>query len=193
MIYLVVWLSSSDYIVKVISVGDFFVGKTAIARKYATGKFEADYKATIGVDFITKQVTTKDGIGVKLQIWDTAGQEGFASILPYYYTGALGALVVFDVTNRSSFEHTESWLNEILKHNELKPTVILIGNKVDITENRTVSKDEGEDQAKKLGDQFGLDIEFMEASAKTGYNIETIFNNMVEKIIKNIEDGTTGI
>ena len=174
-----------DYLFKVIVVGDGVVGKTSLTRKFTTGQFRESYKMTIGVDFSIKLLkinqTDKTKIStVKLQIWDTGGQERFSYVRPLYYRGALGALCCYDITNRKSFLNLPKWFGDIEKHCGNIPT-ILIGTKKDLEELRVVGVDEGQ----SFADQRG--IPFYETSAKDGINVEDTFNQLTEHIVTDVE------
>ncbi|MDD1777750.1 MAG: GTP-binding protein [Candidatus Helarchaeota archaeon] len=138
-----------DYLLKVIVVGDGGVGKTAIAVRFAEGVFKEDYKMTIGVDFSirTIDISINDEIRkIKFQIWDTGGQERFSYTRPLYYRGAVGGAVVFDLTDRVSFDHLDRWFSEVQKSCVSIP-LLLIGNKADLP-GRQVSREEAEEFAR---------------------------------------------
>jgi len=123
---------SYQFVFKYIVIGDSNVGKSCIVQRYLEGTFNADLENTIGVEFGAKIITCSKGRGVKLQIWDTAGQEAFQSIARSYYRSSAGALVVFDLTERNSFEHVKIWLSEVRNHANDELSVMIIGNKLDI-------------------------------------------------------------
>lgn len=165
-----------DFLFKVIVVGDGAVGKTALAIRFDTGKFEQSYKMTIGADFFVNIVEVEDDQGmkrrIKLQIWDTAGQERFGSIRPLYYRGANGGFVVFDVTNRKSFDNLEKkWFTEVYQSCGRIP-MILLGNKTDLEELRVITEEKG----RSIADSQRL--KFFETSAKTGQNVNAAFLNL---------------
>jgi len=137
---------------------------------------------TIGVEFGARMVTI-DNKPIKLQIWDTAGQESFRSITRSYYRGAAGALLVYDITRRETFNHLASWLEDARQHANSNMTIMLIGNKCDLAHRRAVSTEEGEQFAKENG------LVFMETSAKTAHNVEDAFINTAAKIYQKIEEG----
>jgi len=126
---------------------------------------------------------TIDNKPIKLQIWDTAGQESFRSITRSYYEGAAGALLVYDITRRETFNHLASWLEDARQHANSNMTIMLIGNKCDLAHRRAVSTEEGEQFAKENG------LVFMETSAKTAHNVEDAFINIASKIYQKIEEG----
>jgi len=177
--------SSFDFLFKTIVVGDGAVGKTAITYRYAVDKFQENYKMTIGVDFTIKREKVNDK-EVKVQVWDTGGQEKFSKIRPLYYRGALGGLVVFDVTSKQSFENLDNWMEEIQK-NCTKIPIIIVGNKIDL-KNRKVSKDEGKKYAAKKSKEFGFKIPYLETSAKTGETIKKVFRELIESMVKDAEE-----
>ena len=144
------------------------------------------HDVTIGVEFDTRMVTIK-GRPIKIQMWDTAGEEAFRSITRSYYRGASGALLVYDVTRRETFNHLESWLDDARKHANRNMTFMLIGNKSDLADRRVVSKEEGERFAKENG------LLFVETSARTAQNIEEAFIQTAAKILQNIQDGVVEV
>ena len=162
---------------KVVLVGDSFVGKTNIMSKYLKNEFREDSKATVGVEFGSKQFTI-EGHSVKAQIWDTAGQERYKAITSAYYKGAKGAFIVYDITRKNSFESVERWVSDIISVADKKITIILIGNKSDLEDQRQVTKEEAEEKANKL------EIAFMETSALSGDNLEKAFEKMIDEIYK---------
>jgi len=177
--------SSFDFLFKTIVVGDGAVGKTAITYRYAVDKFQENYKMTIGVDFTIKREKVRDK-EVKIQVWDTGGQEKFSKIRPLYYRGALGGLVVFDVTSRESFENLDSWMEEIQK-NCTKIPIILVGNKIDLKK-RKVTKEEGKKYAAKKSKEMGNKIPYLETSAKTGETIKRVFRKLIESMVGEAEE-----
>ncbi|KAL6601307.1 hypothetical protein ACP70R_044527 [Stipagrostis hirtigluma subsp. patula] len=166
-----------DYVFKVVVVGDAAVGKTQLLARYTRDEFALDSKPTIGVEFQTRTITLHRK-RVKAQIWDTAGQERFRAVTSAYYRGALGAMVVYDVTRRATFEHVARWVEELRAHADGPSTVVaLIGNKADMpAERREVDADE----AARLAEEQGLF--FSEASALSGENVERAFLTLLEEI-----------
>jgi len=160
-------------LLKVIIVGDSGVGKTSLMNQYVHKSFSNQYKATIGADFLTKEVLVDDQL-VTLQIWDTAGQERFQSLGVAFYRGADSCVLVYDVTEASSFEHLEGWKNEFLVHaaprNGDKFPFVVLGNKADITAKRQVSTTQAKTWCTAKGD-----IPFYETSAKEAVNVEQAF------------------
>ncbi|KAI9294559.1 ras-domain-containing protein, partial [Neoconidiobolus thromboides FSU 785] len=141
---------------------------------------------TIGVEFGARFVNVEDK-KIKLQIWDTAGQESFRSITRSYYRGAAGALLVYDITRRETFQHISTWLDDAREHSSQNTTIMLIGNKSDLEARREVSREEGEKFAQDNG------LYFMETSAKTSDNVEKAFLNTAENIFNKIQQGILDI
>ena len=168
-----------DFTIKLLMIGDSNVGKTSILNKYVTNKFTDEFTTTIGIDFHIKRISVNDKI-VKLQLWDTAGQERFRSVTIGYFRGAQGALVVYDVTNRESFNNIKKWMEDIDKNCYNGIIIFLVGNKIDEIQNREVSIEEG----KELGKKYK--ISYFECSAKTGKNIEELYFNIATIISKKI-------
>ncbi|MHA1629932.1 MAG: GTP-binding protein [Candidatus Heimdallarchaeota archaeon] len=178
--------TSFDYMFKTIVIGDGAVGKTAITYRYAEDKFQENYKMTIGVDFTIKHEVVKDK-RIKCQIWDTGGQEKFSRIRPLYYRGALGGLVVFDVTNRESFEHLDKWFTEIVANCKKIP-LIIVGNKIDLEEQRAIKTEEGKAYAKKKTKELGVKIPYLETSAKTGETIKKVFRELITMMVQEADE-----
>ena len=158
-----------EMMVKVILIGDSGVGKTNIMSKFLKNQFMEESKATIGVEFGSK-LFNHEGHKIKAQIWDTAGQEKYKAITGAYYKGSKGALVVYDITQKKTFENIEKWVNDLKAAGDPKITIILIGNKNDLDDKRQVSKDQGEEKARSFG------CAFLETSAYSGDNIDKAFN-----------------
>lgn len=165
----------SEMIFKTIIIGDSTTGKTNILSKYLHNKFDKASKATIGVELGRKTYTIKNN-KVDAQIWDTAGQERYRSMTKAYYKGALGALIIYDITKKETFDHVENWIGDLRNSADNKVFIILVGNKNDLEEARQVSKDSGEMKAKEFG------IAFMETSALNGTNIEQAFQTLIEEV-----------
>jgi Ras-related protein Rab-2A len=163
---------------KVIAVGDGSVGKTSITIRFCEGKFSQEYLMTIGANFGVKQQTIsfgEDAKDIKLQIWDTGGQERFSPIRELYYKGALGALVVFDVTSRDSFDHVPMWFSEVRK-NVTNIPITLIGNKIDLPD-RAITYPESVAMAKRMA------APYRETSAKTGERVYEVFSELSYRIL----------
>lgn len=159
--------------VKIIVVGECGVGKSCLARRFVDNEFTENYTTTIGVDYYKKDIIVDD-VDYHLQICDTGGAEQFRSLAPSYYRRAAGALVVYDVTNRESFERLSSWLLEVQVHGGSHVSVMIVGNKSDCP--RVVSRVEGFEFALNHGTTF------METSAQSNENVEEVYKEMVQKI-----------
>ena len=163
---------------KILVVGDMKVGKTEFLRRYVDNKFLKNHLATIGIDCKTKLTELPNGKLVKLKIWDTAGAERFRYITRQYYKGAHGIILLYDVTDESSFMKVNDRIEEIRNDVQSNVVIYLVGAKNDATEKRKVTYEEGEILAKELS------VPFVEASAETGYNVNEIFQDLAEKIYK---------
>ena len=165
----------SDYLFKLLLIGDSGVGKSCLLLRFADDTYTESYISTIGVDFKIRTIEL-DGKTVKLQIWDTAGQERFRTITSSYYRGAHGIIIVYDVTDRQSFQNVEHWLKEIDKYATGNVNKLLVGNKSDLQSKKVVTYDE----AKEFADKHG--IKFLETSAKNSHNVEQAFQTMAAEI-----------
>lgn len=166
---------NTEMIFKIILIGDTATGKTNILSKYINNKFETDSKATIGVELSFKTFNINND-KVTAQIWDTAGQERYKSMTKAYFKGALGALVVYDITKKSTFENIDKWILDLKSCADEKVSIILIGNKCDLESSREISKEEGEKKAKTI------EVAFLETSALKGDNIELAFKTLIEEV-----------
>jgi small GTP-binding protein len=171
-----------SYLFKYIIIGDSAVGKSNILLRYIHDNFNEEFQSTIGVEFGAKNIKIEDKV-YRIQIWDTAGQETFRSITRAYYKNSVCAFVVYDITNRNSFQNVKSWIEDCRKQSPKTVFMVLIGNKVDLEDNRQVSYEEGSVFAEKNG------MLFFETSAKTGKNIEEIFLKSSMEIAKKIDSG----
>lgn len=167
---------SYDYLFKIIFVGDANVGKTALAERITKNEFREHYNSTIGVDFSTVTLDICDHT-IKTHIWDTAGQECFASIISTYYRGIAGAVIVFDVSSRNSFCKCSFWLNQIKQNGTIGhlPIITLVGNKIDKAA-REVTYDEAVNFAEKNN------MTYYETSARTNIDVMKFYQGLIEKI-----------
>ncbi|CAF1001457.1 unnamed protein product [Rotaria sordida] len=170
------------YVFKYIIIGDINVGKSCLLLQFTDKRFQSAHDCTIGVEFGSRIVNVAEK-GVKLQIWDTAGQEQFRSIIRSYYRGAAGALLVYDITKRTTFDHLTMWINDLRNYSTSNMVIVLIGNKCDLSDRREVQKEEGEAFARDHG------LIFIETSAKTAVNVEDAFIKTAREICNKIDDG----
>lgn len=158
---------------KMVVLGHYSVGKSSIVLNFVKGEFNANEESTIGASFLTKTIFRNKN-SVKYEIWDTAGQERYYSLIPMYYRGAQIALIVYDVTSLDSFETAKKWIEE-LKYDKPKEFIkILVANKTDLNAQAVISAESGTELAKREG------IKFYETSAKTGNNIQNMFNEIAD-------------
>jgi len=162
-----------DFLFKFLLIGDSGVGKSKLLLRFADGVYSDESVPTIGVDFKICRRTV-EGKVVKMTLWDTAGQERFRTITSSYYRGSHGVIVVYDITDRQSFQHARGWMQEIEKYAKNAGTVrMLVGNKSDLGAKRVVSEDEGRELAEELG------VAFLETSARAAQNVEEAFDLLV--------------
>ncbi|MFX1343862.1 MAG: Rab family GTPase [Promethearchaeota archaeon] len=165
------------FILKILTAGEGGVGKTTLLHRYVEGKFSAETKMTIGVEFFLKE-TEVDAKQCTLQLWDFGGQERFRFLLESYVLGAKGALLMFDLTRMSSLENLEQWLNIVRKGDPNLP-VLFLGTKLDLTDEIQVD----DDYARSFLNEFNL-IDFLKISSKTGENVYTAFDLLTQKILE---------
>ncbi|OWF56414.1 GTP-binding protein YPTC1 [Mizuhopecten yessoensis] len=181
-------MANFDYLFKYLLIGDSGVGKSNLLLRFADDVFSETHIATIGVDFKIRTVNIENNI-VQLHIWDTAGQDRFKSITSSFYRGAHGIMLVYDVTDMDSFINVEKWLQEVDKQRGRDNSIILVGNKSDMTSKRVVTWEMGKEYADKLG------VLYLETSAKTSTNVETLFLTMAADIKSHLVESkldTTG-
>ncbi|KAF7456550.1 Ras family protein [Cryptosporidium felis] len=172
-----------DYLFKFIVIGDAGAGKSCLLHQFIENKFKKGSSHTIGVEFGSK-IITAGGKRIKLQIWDTAGQERYRSVTRSYYRGAAGALIVYDITNRESYNHLVNWLADARTLARVDISIIGVGNKLDLKDKRQVTFLEASRCAQEN------DILFLETSALTGEGVEEVFVKVTRLILSKIEDGT---
>ena len=165
---------------KVVVAGAKNVGKTSLIRRYATGKFDKSTLSTIGVDFETKKINV-DETEILLNIWDFAGEKKFRLLLPSYVSGASGALMLYDITNKDSLEDLYDWIKVISAVPNGPHTKLLIEAKIDLEEEREVSKDE----AQRIYEKYNFQGDIIGTSSKTGENVEKAFEMLGRQILKN--------
>jgi len=170
------------YLFKFIAIGDTGVGKSCLLLQFTDKRFNPEHDLTIGVEFGTQTVPINNET-IKLQIWDTAGQETFRSITRSYYRNTAGALLVYDITRRETFMHASQWLSDAKNHGSSDMTVMLVGNKCDLEHLRQVSTEEGAKFAQENS------LLFIETSAKTSKNVEDAFTKPAAHIYQRVQDG----
>ena len=175
-----------DVIFKVVIFGDAGCGKTTLRKRFISDVFVSDSSKTIGVDFETK-VVKMDGMLIKLLLWDFAGEEKFRFIFPQYIYGAMGGILMYDITDYSSFSHINDWLSVINGTNERFP-IILLGGKSDLDSYREITWGEGEKVAKLMGLS-----QFFECSSKTGENVKKSFAILTKIMINRMVTNRTEI
>lgn len=173
-----------DYLFKLVFIGDSGVGKSALLLRFADNTYTESYTTTIGVDFKTRTLEC-DRKKIKLQIWDTSGQERFRTITSSYYRGSHGIVVVYDVTNEESFNNVKHWFQEVDKYAMDNVNKLLVGNKCDQSSEKVVPYDE----AKELADSLG--VQYMETSAKNAHNVEQAFGTIAQDIKQRVLSQTS--
>ncbi|XP_076005946.1 ras-related protein Rab-25-like [Genypterus blacodes] len=168
-----------NFVYKVVLIGESGVGKSNLLSRFTKNEFNRDSRTTIGVEFSTRTVHL-DHYSIKAQIWDTAGLERYRAITSAYYRGAVGALLVYDISKHLTYESAERWLKELYDHADPHIVVMLVGNKKDLEALRTVPKEEAETFAEKKG------IMFTETSALDSTNVEAAFHDVLEGIHKKV-------
>jgi len=166
-----------DFNLKIIIIGEPAVGKTSLVKKFVSGQFANDYRASIGTNIFTTKINLNSGIDVKIQIWDIAGQERWIAMRTIYYKGTDGVLIVADLTRKTTFEQIEKFWYPDLKKNNISSPIILLGNKSDL------KKDITEEEIEALGKKIDTK-DILITSAKTGVNVEKAFKLISEQVIK---------
>eukprot|EP00246_Nothoceros_aenigmaticus_P009970 TRINITY_DN261_c0_g1_i1.p1 TRINITY_DN261_c0_g1~~TRINITY_DN261_c0_g1_i1.p1 ORF type:complete len:221 (-),score=36.05 TRINITY_DN261_c0_g1_i1:1179-1841(-) len=164
-----------DYVFKVVLIGDSAVGKSQLLTRFSRNEFSLESKATIGVEFQTRTIVV-DHKTIKAQIWDTAGQERYRAVTSAYYRGAVGAMLVYDITKRQSFDHVQRWLEELKAHADSNIVIMLVGNKSDLGNLRAVTTEDAREYAEKER------LFFLETSALEATNVENAFYAVLTEI-----------
>lgn len=180
-------MTKREYVLKVVLIGDGAVGKTSIRNRFMGYGFETSHLMTLGADFSLKEVNRGDEIW-KFQIWDLAGQEMFQQVRARFYQGAMGALLVFDITRKQTFLNITNWLNELYRYNGRGVVpVIVLANKADLRDKKSIKMKDVEKYVEKLNartKQFNITNYALETSAKTGLNVDKAFE-LLGTIIRN--------
>ncbi|XP_022561492.2 ras-related protein RABA1e [Brassica napus] len=166
-----------DYLFKLVLIGDSGVGKSNLLSRFTRNEFSIESKSTIGVEFATRSVHV-DEKTIKAQLWDTAGQERYRAITSAYYRGAVGALLVYDITRHVTFENVERWLKELRDHTDASVVIMLVGNKADLRHLRAVPTEE----ARSFSERENMF--FMETSALDATNVEQAFTHVLTQIYR---------
>ena len=165
--------------IQIIILGNGAVGKTSIINQYIEKKFQEDHLATLGLDFAQqKYITKEDGKEIPIKIWDTAGQERFKTLTQSFYRKADGILVAFDLTDKTTFNTLHNWMDSINTHADKNVPRVLVGNKIDLEDDRQVSKEE----ADAIANQYG--INYYETSAKANIGLQATFEDIFEQSYK---------
>lgn len=172
---------SYDYSFKLIIVGDSNVGKSSIASRFQYNKFMESYEITVGLEFFSKIIKVNDML-IKIQIWDTAGQEMYRSLIKSYFRGSLGCIFVFDLTDDKSFKNMNYWIEKVKKDGNSFTTFCLVGNKSDKINQRKINFDDALELAIKY------DMDYIETSALNSRNIHNLFYCLADKIMNNYFD-----
>jgi len=170
-------MNNATFQFKLVLLGDTSVGKSSLVIRFVKGQFNDYQESTIGAAFLS-QIVRLDDATVKFEIWDTAGQERYHSLAPMYYRGAGAAIIVFDITSRSSFNRAESWVKELQTQGNKDAVIALAGNKVDRADDRQVSQEDAERFASANG------IFYMETSAKENINVKELFMELARRVPK---------
>ena len=171
-------MSKKEAKYKILILGDSKVGKSCFLTRYADNTYKEDYLSTIGMDYKIKNYELEDGRIIKLYIWDTAGQDKFRSITSNFYKGADGIILIYDITDKKTFNSVRNWINNIQEEAPDKVALVLAGNKVDDEKNREVQ----ESQGKKIADEYSLP--FFECSAKSDINVTQTFDALIKKVVQ---------
>lgn len=174
-----------DYLFKIVLIGDSGVGKSNLLSRYTRNEFNLESKSTIGVEFATRSIQI-DGKTIKAQIWDTAGQDRYRAITSAYYRGAVGALLVFDISKHGTYENVERWLKELRDHADPNIVIMLVGNKSDLRHLRNVPTQEAMTFAMRNS------LSFIETSALHSTNVEQAFHTILQEIYKNVVRAMSG-
>ncbi len=167
------------YKCKIVLLGEAQTGKTSIVYRFVNDTFKKSYKSTLGVNLLKKDLEVEKYGETSAQIWDLGGQESFRNLRKLYLEGAHGALLLYDVTNRETFEKLDNWVKSFEETRANKP-LLLIGNKIDLENSIQVSEEEGKEYASEHG------FHFIQTSAKTGDNVDKAFENLIKAVLDDL-------
>jgi small GTP-binding protein len=174
---------AEEYVLKFVLVGDSDVGKSQLVLRFSKDQFSQNPMQTVGMEFATRELSYCDNIHLKAQIWDTAGQDRPLSLTQAYYRGAVGAMLLYDVTNRESFDNVKKWLKQIKENSHRNIAISLIATKIDRTKDRVISAAEGLTFAEENG------MDYVETSAVTGENVENAFRRQIMAVARLLPEG----
>lgn len=169
-----------EYVMKICLLGDGAVGKTSLVYRFIENRFSTDFKSTLGVNLLKRKVNVDDST-VSVQIWDLGGQEAYKKLRKLYLEGSQGGLVVFDITNRSSFENLNDWVTSF-KESQPDAPMVLIGNKIDLVDQKKVNDDEAKQYATKNN------MKYLSTSAKTGEKVEDAFKSLIRQVLESNQE-----
>ena len=174
-------MTKEEFVFKIAVLGAAGAGKTSLIDKFVDKRFTTDYKPTLGASIIAKDISLEDA-EVRLVLWDIAGQEKYETVRSMYLNGAQGAILVYDITRRPTYEEIQNkWIKDFQQFGMKSSKYILIGNKADLSDKRNISTEEGQKLAESLNTKI-----FLETSAKTGDNVEHAFHTLVRTIIDSV-------
>ena len=168
----------NERVYKILLLGDESAGKTCFFLRYYDKTFKEIYSPTTGLDYRSKSMKLKSGKNIKLQIWDTPGQERFSAITKIFYKKSQGIILIYDVTNRKTFENVKQFISQIREEVSDNVIIYIVANKIDMEDGRIIDEEEG----KKLAEEFG--VPHIETSAKIGINVDETFEDLAERIDK---------
>ena len=179
---------NKSFLFKIVLIGDGGVGKTTLRRRWMGEGFITSYILTVGADFAVKTLNMPNGREVKFQIWDLGGQPHFKEVRKTFYAGTAGALAVYDVTDRKSYNNIFGWIEEMLKNVKRKIPIVLVGNKIDLRDSASeaISTEEGIKLRREIMEKYGLKVLFIETSAKTGENVDKAFQGMAKLLLQEL-------
>ena len=177
---------TEQIIFKLSLLGDGSVGKTSLRHRYLGKEFSTSYLATLGADFAIKEVSYNN-LTVRYQIWDLAGQPRFNQLRKTFYLGSQGAIIIYDVNSFDSFNNVKNWVNEFIANNgKGSGIILLVGNKIDLRTDKSVTPDQGKELAQNLSTILKKEVPFIETSAKTGQNIEDAFKLITDYFLDSL-------
>jgi len=175
-------MPKANFFFKCCVVGDMGVGKTNLLSRFAKDEFSTTSKATVGCEYMCKQIQ-HDGQTIEAQVWDTAGQERYKAVTQAFFRGCMGALIIYDITKRDSFENCHKWLKELRTHTDQSVVAMLVGNKIDLRHQQAVHVDDAKDFAEDNN------LAFIETSARDATNVDLAFETILIEIYRIVRKG----